>query len=230
MKITWHGHACFSVESGGYTVVLDPHTGVPGYPPLSLSAQEVLCSHAHGDHSFRAGVRLTPPIAPSPFTVETLPTFHDERRGALRGGNTVHILRAEGLCVVHLGDLGHRLEEEQAAHLRGCDVLLLPVGGYYTIDAGAAYDTVRQLRPAVAVPMHYRHAPFGLENVAGVEPFLRRFAPDELHTLPGNAFDPARAPRGVVVLRYGTEKYPPARTIKGQHTREERRHGRTAVA
>ena len=202
MKITWHGHACFSVEAEGYTVVLDPYTGVPGYPDLALSAQEVLCSHGHGDHSFREGVELIPPAAPSPFVVEKLPSYHDEKGGTLRGANTIHILRAEGMRVVHLGDLGHRPDPEQIARLRGSDVLLIPVGGYYTIDSAAAYDTVRQIRPAVTVPMHYRHAPFGLESVSGVEPFLFRFAPSEVHLLPGNAFDPAQVERGVVVPRY----------------------------
>ena len=130
MKLTWLGHSCFAVESGGYRVVLDPYY-VESYPPLHTSANEVLCSHHHRDHDFVEAVELTP-RGGSPFTVETVQAFHDDQGGALRGTNTIHVLAAEGLRVVHLGDLGHELSGEQLAPLRGCDALLIPVGGFYT--------------------------------------------------------------------------------------------------
>ena len=116
MKLTWLGHSCFAVESGGYRVVLDPYY-VESYPPLHTSANEVLCSHHHRDHDYVDAVELTP-RGGSPFTVETVQAFHDDQGGALRGTNTIHILAAEGLRVVHLGDLGHELSEEQLAPLR----------------------------------------------------------------------------------------------------------------
>ena len=98
MKLTWLGHSCFAVESGGYRVVLDPYY-VESYPPLHTSANEVLCSHHHRDHDFVEAVELTP-RGGSPFTVETVQAFHDDQGGALRGTNTVHVLAAEGLRVV----------------------------------------------------------------------------------------------------------------------------------
>ena len=107
MKLTLLGHSCFAVESGGYRVVLDPYY-VESYPPLHTSANEVLCSHHHRDHDFVEAVELTP-RGGSPFTVETVQAFHDDQGGALRGTNTIHVLAAEGLRVVHLGDLGHEL-------------------------------------------------------------------------------------------------------------------------
>ena len=113
MKLTWLGHSCFAVESGGYRVVLDPYY-VESYPPLHTSANEVLCSHHHRDHDYVEAVELTP-RGDSPFTVETVQAFHDDQGGALRGTNTIHILAAEGLRVVHLGDLGHELSGEQLA-------------------------------------------------------------------------------------------------------------------
>ena len=116
MKLTWLGHSCFAVESGGYRVVLDPYY-VESYPPLHTSANEVLCSHHHRDHDFVEAVELTP-RGDSPFTVETVQAFHDDQGGALRGTNTIHVLAAEGLRVVHLGDLGHELSGEQLAPLR----------------------------------------------------------------------------------------------------------------
>ena len=121
MKLTWLGHSCFAVESGGYRVVLDPYY-VESYPPLHTSANEVLCSHHHCDHDYVDAVELTP-RGDSPFTVETVQAFHDDQGGALRGTNTVHVLAAECLRVVHLVDLGHELSEAQVAPLRGCDAL-----------------------------------------------------------------------------------------------------------
>ena len=201
MTITWLGHACFRIEEDGYAVVLDPYTGVRGYPALEVSANEVLCSHQHFDHNYKEGVMSLLNLRHSPFAVETVETFHDEKHGALRGSNTVHILRCGGMTVVHLGDLGHRLSQEQAAKLRGCDVLLLPVGGVYTIDAAGAKAVAEQLQPRIVVPMHYRHDPYGLENVAGVEEFLRLFPREAVHPLDTNSFSPEDF-TGVVVPRY----------------------------
>ncbi len=172
MRLTWLGHACFMLESAGYRLILDPFTRVPGLKDVHTEADRVLCSHDHYDHHYLAGVTMRSG-GQCPFTVDTVATFHDDKEGALRGENTVHILRAEGLTVVHLGDLGHRLTEKQAAPLRHCDVLLLPVGGTYTIDAALAAETVRQLQPRVVVPMHYRSETFGFENIGGVEPFIK---------------------------------------------------------
>ena len=201
MKITWLGHACFCVESGGYRIVLDPYGGdVRGYARLRAEADEVLCSHEHYDHNCRKAVKLVRGV-PSPFTVETLATCHDDQGGALRGPNTVHILRAEGQTVVHLGDLGHLLTPAQAGALRGCDVLLIPVGGTYTGDAAAARQVADQVQPRITVPMHYRRGPIGFENIGTLEEFLALFPAEQVHLLEENGFDPA-AWTGVVVPTY----------------------------
>ena len=114
MKLTWLGHACFLLEEDGYRIVLDPYTGVAGYPPLHIQAHAVFCSHGHFDHHATDCVELLPERE-SPFTVREVETFHDDRGGALRGTNTVRIFTAGGLSVAHLGDLGHQLTVEQAA-------------------------------------------------------------------------------------------------------------------
>jgi len=200
MKITWYGHACFGVESEGYRIVLDPFTQVRGYADPHLIANEVLCSHEHFDHNCRAAVTVE--AAPSPFTVETVATCHDDRGGELRGKNTVHIMRAEGLTVVHLGDLGHQLTEEQAAPLRRCDVLLIPVGGTYTVDPAGAKAVVEMLAPRIVVPMHYRRGDIGFENIAPLEEFLALFPAGEVHELEDNQFEVTPEFSGVVVPRY----------------------------
>ncbi len=202
MKLTWLGHACFAVESGGYTVVLDPYT-LENYPPLHAGAHRVLCSHTHRDHAFLPAVTLLPPPGEDPFAVETVESFHDDRGGALRGTNTIHILCAEGLRVAHLGDLGHELSEEQLDRLRGVDALLLPVGGYYTIDAPTAKRVADAVAPRVIVPMHYRHGDYGLREVGTAEEFLRLFPDGEVRRLDTNSFELTHdAPRGVIVPRF----------------------------
>ena len=131
-------------------------------------------------------------------------TCHDEKGGTLRGENTVHCLRAGGLSVVHLGDLGHLLSEAQAAPLRGCDALLIPVGGTYTLDAAGAAAVVRELQPRVVIPMHYRGENFGFDNIDTVEPFLAHFPAQSIRRLASDTLElTAQTPQGVTVLTFG---------------------------
>ncbi len=187
MTVTWLGHACFLLEQDGYRIVVDPYTGVPGYPALELEAHGVYCSHGHFDHSYTDGVTLLPGRE-SPFSVEEVPSFHDGEEGALRGENTIRVFSAGGVRVCHLGDLGHLLSEKQAEAIGRCDVLLVPVGGTFTVDAARAKAVCDALRPRIVVPMHYRHAPFGLEKVSGVEDFLALWPQGTVQRLPGSSF------------------------------------------
>ena len=117
MKLIWNGHACFTLESEDYRIVLDPYT-LEVYPPLSVEADEALCSHGHRDHCHTEAVTFRTD-GKSPFAVRKLATFHDGEKGALRGENTVHIIDGEGMRIVHCGDLGHLLSGEQLAALLG---------------------------------------------------------------------------------------------------------------
>ena len=157
MEIIWHGYACFELVSGGYTVVLDPYRSgtLAGFPPLDVCADEVLCSHGHDGHGAADAVKLRRSGAPSPFEAETMATDHDVLHGRLRGENLVHILRAEGLKIVHLGDLGCRLTDEQAERIRGCDAIMAPAGGILTIEPYAAYEICVASGARVVLPMHY---------------------------------------------------------------------------
>ncbi|WP_369283907.1 MBL fold metallo-hydrolase [Oscillibacter sp. GMB15532] len=187
MTVTWLGHACFLLEQDGYRIVVDPYTGVPGYPALELEAHEVYCSHGHFDHSYTDGVRLLSGRE-SPFSVEEIPSFHDGEGGALRGENTIRVFSAGNIRVCHLGDLGHLLSEKQAEAIDRCNVLLVPVGGTFTVNAAGAKAVCETLRPRTVVPMHYRHAPFGLEKVSGVEDFLALWPQEAVQRLPGSSF------------------------------------------
>ena len=170
MTITWLGHSCFMLESEGFRVLLDPFRGVQGLEDIETEADAVYCSHGHMDHAYTEKVRLTSGKV-NPFAVHETAVFHDDQGGALRGGNTIRKFTAEGLSVVHLGDLGHLLTPEQAADVVHCDVLLAPVGGYFTIDAAAAKTVAETLRAKVVVPMHYRNGAAGFDVLGTLEDF-----------------------------------------------------------
>lgn len=201
MKLTWLGHACFLLEQDGYRVVLDPYTEVPGYPPLQLTAHEVLCSHHHFDHDYVQAITLLPKQE-SPFTLRTVNTCHDDQSGALRGPNTIHILTAGGITVAHLGDLGHQLSQDQLAAIGPVDGVLVPVGGFYTVDAAQAKQVCESLHPKWVVPMHYHHAPYGLPNVGKLDSFVALWPEEEVHRLAGPEFSPTADTAGLLIPKF----------------------------
>lgn len=172
ITIKWHGHSCFSVTADNYTIVLDPYAdgSVPGLPNLALNANRVLCSHQHSDHGCTDVVTVTE-AEHSPFSILKIDTFHDDVRGAKRGPNRIHILEAHGMRVVHFGDLGCMLTAEQIDMLKHADVIMIPIGGFYTIDAAQAAEIVAALNPRVAIPMHYRSDAFGYPVIGRLEEY-----------------------------------------------------------
>ena len=172
MKLTWYGHSCFLVETEGGSAVFDPYSpgSVPGVELPALTADTVFCSHQHHDHNYAQAVTLTGKAFSA--KVEQVQTCHDDMGGAKRGPNTITLVEADGVRAAHLGDLGHLLTEEQVAALGRVDVLMIPVGGFFTIDAKQAAAVVKQLKPAVIVPMHYRSGSFGFDVIATIDEFL----------------------------------------------------------
>lgn len=208
MKLTWLGHSCFLVEQDGYTILLDPYAGVEGYPPLTerkLRVNKILCSHGHHDHNAADQAETVPFRGECPFTVRTVETCHDGQGGALRGTNTVHILSAGGAAIAHLGDLGHPLSPEQAEAIGPLDAVLIPVGGYYTIDAREARAVCEALRPKCAVPMHYRQGARGYAVLAEVEEFLALWPAPEIRRLEGPSLELDGTARGVIVPQFSQE-------------------------
>lgn len=172
MKLTWLGHSCFLFECDGGSVVIDPYA--PGYVPglalpRDITADAVILSHAHADHGCAEAITLTG-RTPA-FAVTQLDTFHDEVGGAKRGENRVTVIDAEDLRLVHLGDLGHELNAAQLARLGRVDVLMLPVGGFYTVDAAAARRIADAVGARITVPMHYKGGNFGYDELDGVDAF-----------------------------------------------------------
>lgn len=174
MKITFIGHACFLIEdNAGHTIATDPyrHGAVPGLKDHDLVADEVICSHNHHDHDDFDGVGAPENTWPGKFDVKIIRTFHDDVQGAARGRNNISIINIDGKKVVHMGDIGCELSASQLDQIRGCDVLMIPVGGFYTINARQAFAMTKDIDPRVVIPMHYRGKTFGYKEIATREEF-----------------------------------------------------------
>ena len=176
VKIEYFGHACFRLSYAGQRIVLDPYADgtIPGCPNLRTEAEFVYCSHQHGDHNAVENVRLTEGGAPR-FTVTELETDHDDAGGSLRGKNIVRIFDFDGIRVAHFGDLGRMLTDAELEALQGLDCALLPVGGFFTIDAAAAAQIAKQLQPRLIIPMHYRTEDTGFDVLADIDSAMHEF-------------------------------------------------------
>ena len=179
MKVKWLGHASFLITSAsGIRIITDPYTtgGNIKYGEIKESADIVTVSHEHGDHNNVAAVKGNPEVVRGTTEVKGIrfngiPTYHDDAQGGKRGNNTIFCFEVDGIKVCHLGDLGHPLGEKQAAEIGSVDVLLIPVGGFFTIDAKVASQTYDQLKPRVAIPMHFKNNKCDFP-IAGVDEFL----------------------------------------------------------
>lgn len=172
MKLTWYGHSCFMIESRAGRVVFDPYAdgSVPGLTLKPLTADLVLCSHGHADHAGEDKVTLTG--EQTDYTVETLGCWHDDANGQKRGENLIRIVSGGGARVCHLGDVGHMLFKGQIKAIGHVDALLIPVGGFYTIDAATARELADAIDAQLVIPMHYRGEGFGYDVIETLQPFL----------------------------------------------------------
>jgi len=168
MKIKWLGHASFLVTSeSGTSIITDPYPQGSGlsYVPINEAADIVTMSHDHFDHNNISGVPGKPQVITGNgvknikgIEFRGIATHHDQSQGKERGANTAFCFSVDGVKVCHLGDLGHRLSPEQIAEIGSVDVLLVPIGGVFTIDAKMAANVVDDLKPKIAMPMHYKTA------------------------------------------------------------------------
>lgn len=165
MILEYMGHSCFKLTlADGTTIVMDPYGTFYNYPKRSLQADICTISHHHHDHEGISLLTGDPIIVDSAGThipkagviIQGIPTYHDELKGQKRGSNLAFLIEADDLRIAHLGDLGHRLNPDQTAALQDLDLLLIPVGGFYTIDAPTAIGIMEDLSPKVTIPMHYK--------------------------------------------------------------------------
>ncbi len=162
MKIVYLGHSCFLLKSNaGKTLITDPYTGVGYELPSGLFADVVTISHQHFDHNYLTAVQAGEVLdeagryETNGFLVVGEECYHDGAQGKLRGKNILFKITVDGLTVCHLGDVGEEISEELLKKIGRVDILLLPVGGKYTIDADMAKAYVNAVQPKVVIPMHY---------------------------------------------------------------------------
>jgi len=195
MKVKWLGHACFLLTSdSGLRIITDPYTtGVFGleYAPPAETADIVTVSHDHADHNNVAAVKGSPQVVQGVGSHEAkgvrfkgIATAHDESSGKERGANTIFCFALDAINVCHLGDLGHDLSDQAVADIGDVDVLLIPVGGNFTIDAAGAERVCQKLAPKVVIPMHFRNDRCPGFPVARVEDFTR--ARQQVKTIPSS--------------------------------------------
>ncbi|NLV17369.1 MAG: MBL fold metallo-hydrolase [Syntrophomonadaceae bacterium] len=188
MKIIWLGHSSFLIETGHCRIITDPFDDTTGYPIPDISADLVTVSHDHHDHNMVDNVSGNPRIINSLEKVRFgdveifgVSTYHDHSQGRERGDNTVYVIKAEGFTVCHLGDLGHLPDSAQLEAIGQVDVLLIPVGGTYTIAAKEAVEVIRLIKPRISIPMHYK-APVCPYPITPLQDFAQHF--DEVVKLP----------------------------------------------
>lgn len=181
IQIRWLGHACFHIQVGGVSIITDPAPATTGYEIPMQDADIVTVSHQHWDHNAVTLVKGQPKILDQPgvftaqgITLEGLPSFHDQQQGKDRGNNLIFRMQSGAVALAHLGDLGEFPDQWVMERLQGLDILLIPVGGIFTLDAEAAYDLTCRLRPKVVIPMHFqtKNLNFALEPV---EKFILKF-------------------------------------------------------
>lgn len=166
MRIKWLGHSCFKITSrNGIRIVTDPFDDNVGYKLPAVETDIVTISHGHYDHNFidcvTGNFQVVSKIGN--FYIKDIPitgihTYHDDEQGTKRGSNIVYTFDMDGMRLCHLGDLGHLLTPAQVEMIGKVDVLLIPVGGVFTINSEQAFDVVKQINPSIVIPMHYKTA------------------------------------------------------------------------
>ncbi len=189
MNIRWFGHACFRLETKDLSLLIDPFPKEIGLKPPRINDQIVLVSHDHFDHSNIADVLAETFVIRGPgeyekkgIYVQGIESFHDNTQGTQRGFNTIFVITMEDMRIAHLGDLGQdKLTSEQIEELGDIDILMIPVGGKYTINGSLAVEVVKQVEPKIIIPMHYK-VPGLTIDIEGNEKFLKEIGlpPEEV--------------------------------------------------
>jgi len=185
MNIIWHGHSCFQIsatrgKNNQVNVVIDPFSEETGLRLPKLEADIVLVTHNHQDHNNIKAVSGSPFLISGPgeyevknIFIQGIPSWHDEKGGEERGENTIFVLETEEMRICHLGDLGQKeLTSEQLEQIGSIDILMIPIGGVYTISAKESIKIMSQIEPKIIIPMHYQIPKLKLK-LDGLDKFLK---------------------------------------------------------
>jgi len=196
MNIQWHGQSCFQIftnqgKNNSVNIVIDPFNEDIGLRLPKMEADILLVTHQHSDHNNVKAVSKNPFLIEGPgeyeikeVFIQGIPAFHDNVSGKERGTNTIYIIEAEGLRICHLGDFGQKeLTLEQLEKIGGVDILMLPVGGIYTISAKEAPKIMAQIEPKITIPMHYKIPKLKIK-LEEVDNFLKAMGIKKIEPLP----------------------------------------------
>ena len=205
MKIEWIGHACFRLTAkDGTAVITDPYDPSVGAKMVPLKADLITMSHEHHDHNETQMIVGSPMILHGTengqaggVLTTACPSYHDDVQGAKRGPNAIRIFLADGAKVVHMGDQGCMPDEKALEAIAGADVMMIPVGGTYTVDAQGARAIIEAARPRCVIPMHVKTKGCGYP-IAPVDAFLEAMGVPGLEA--AAALDTADNAQGVVLL------------------------------
>lgn len=193
MKIEWLGHSCFKLtESTGTTIVADPFDkSIVGFEMASAKADVVTCSHQHKDHNAVVNISGSPLVISEygfwevkGVDISSMHSFHDDKSGKKRGDNCIFKYRMDGVDLCHMGDIGEECTVRLAEGIGSVNVLMIPVGGNYTIDANQAKEYVDIIMPDIVIPMHFK-TPNSNMDVDKVDEFLDLFEPEQIVEVDG---------------------------------------------
>ena len=202
MTVTWLGRACFRITHDGYSVVIDPYSAAStGYPELHVTADMVLVSHEHRGHNNREAVKLTGSGRPCPFAIEKVVVSHDDANGNVRGMNTIHVLEADGIKLVHTGDVGLYCDD---GRLFRPDALMIGCGSFRTLPPYVLKDMADAMGANVVIPMHYHHGDCGNRRISTAEDFTGLYDGEcDVIDYPTNTIEITKGmPHQVAVLKY----------------------------
>ena len=215
MTIQWLGHACFRITHKEYSVIIDPYNSdyINGYPKLSVEADQVLVSHEHYGHNFRDGVILSGrKESESPFKIDAIKVPHDFKMGNWRGFCLIHVLKADGLKIVHMGDLGMQLTGGEISMLYGADVMMICAGSCTALPSQEAKRVTDEVMPNVIIPMHYRDGNRGGHRLEMIKDFVNHFESEEMiHYYDSDSIEITQdmEPQVAVLTYKGTQKKSP---------------------
>lgn len=209
--VKWHGHACVElVSTSGYTIVFDPHDGGSiGLERPIVKADLVLVSHEHFDHnavstvskeSTRVLREFFGEVVIDSIIIKGYRTYHDKYEGSRRGFNTVYYVEIDHYRIVHMGDIGHMPRSDLIESIRRADLLIIPIGGTYTIDPGEAWKIIELAEPRNVLPIHYwiEGLNLPLYSIDEFIPYVKKYTLVKLDT---NSFDLSQFTESIIIPR-----------------------------
>lgn len=196
MHIIWHGQSCFEIIASHkigeqVKIVIDPFSEEIGLNLPKLEPEILLITHSHYDHNNVKAVGSSPFLIEGPgeyeikdVFIQGIPSYHDEKEGKERGQNTIYTIEAEEMRLCHLGDFGEtELTSEQLEKIGDVDILMVPVGGIYTLDVKGAAKVISQIEPRIVIPMHY-YLPKLKVKIGGLDAFLKEMGQKSVEPQP----------------------------------------------